>query len=125
MSDSFLAQIECVLETQNLIVAVFRMAGGTRWNEDLVKRVFRTQDATYILAISLEGGDDVLWSHYEKHGHFSVWSAYHLAYCEVSIGSRANGDLERQGVFTKGACPRCGLSKKTCSTPCFDILVPA
>lgn len=61
------------------------------WDSVLVKDIFWEEDATIILAMSVhEGRENALAWHYDKHGIFSVKSAYKVCRDEL-IRRRENG----------------------------------
>lgn len=62
-----------------------------RWDETLVRDLFWEEDALSILALPVhQGRDNILAWHYDKHGLFSVKSAYKVARVD-SLKKGTNG----------------------------------
>ncbi|KAL0297534.1 UNVERIFIED_CONTAM: hypothetical protein Sradi_6805500 [Sesamum radiatum] len=76
------------------------ITGAGEWNEELIRGIFWPEDVDKILAIPFvrRHGPDVLRWHYEKHGRFTVRSAFSLAYARSrssssSVASQANWEF--------------------------------
>ncbi|KAL0421407.1 UNVERIFIED_CONTAM: hypothetical protein Slati_3163600 [Sesamum latifolium] len=67
------------------------------WKEELVRTVFSTEDDDVILSILVGGVDPLRWN-YERHGHFTVRSAFQFVCREdprrsVGQGETSSSDL--------------------------------
>jgi hypothetical protein len=58
------------------------LQNSNKWNEPLIRKVCRVEDAEWILKqkLPLQACEDILAWHYEKSSDFTVKSAYRLAY---------------------------------------------
>lgn len=71
---------------------------GQGWNEELIRGSFTPIDAEDILAIPIARGtskDEIIWD-MESKGHFTVKSAYHLAYSRASKKEAFGSSNEHQ-----------------------------
>lgn len=75
------------------------------WDEALVRNTFREEDAEVILAILVhQGRDNLLAWHFDKHGVFSVRSAYKVGREDClqrrsSNGQQGSSVAERNGMW--------------------------
>lgn len=77
------------------------------WDVDLVKDIFREEDAAIILALPVnQGRANTLAWHFDNHGRFSVKSAYKVCRVDilrnrVSAGQQGRSGMEFDGVWKK------------------------
>lgn len=83
--------------------------GTGNWEAELVKEIFWEEDARIILALPVHGArENVLAWHYDKHGRFSVRSAYKVYHDDIQLSRGQSSSLsvgENTGA-TAGLCGR-------------------